>query len=231
MELDLPVPDHTILSRRGPGLELVEQKVPKTGALVIIVESTGLKIFGPGEWLAERHGGSKRREWRKLHLGLDPKSGKLVARDLTSRHVADVTALPGLLDQVDGRIDIFLADPAYDGKPTYRQLINRRQGLPLPRVVIPPRRPADAAAPGDDDLSQRSRHIRSIATHGRMAWQKSSGYNRRALVEAAISRYKRIIGGRLRARTLPTQQTEVAIAVQVLNRMAELGMPITERIA
>lgn len=154
-----------------------------------------------------------------------------MARDLTPRHVAAVTALPGLLNQVDGRIETFLADPAYDGKPTYRQLIDRRQGLPLPRVVISPRRSAGAVAPHDDDLSQRSRHIRNIAAHGRMAWQKSSGYNSRALVEAANSRYKRIIGGRLRARTLPTQQTEVAIAVKVLNRMAELGMPITERIA
>ncbi len=230
LDLDLPVPDHTTLSRRGPGLEKVEPKIPKAGALDIIVDSTGLRIHGPGEWLAERHGGENRRQWRKLHLGLDPDSSELVARDLTSRYVADVTVLPDLLKQVEGRIETFLADPAYDGDPTYSLLINRPQALPLPQAVIPPRRPPGAKAPSEDDLSQRSRHIRSIATHGRMAWQKSSGYNRRAIVEAAISRYRRTIGGQLRARSLPAQKAEVAVSVQILNKMAEIGMPDIVRV-
>lgn len=143
------------------------------------MDSTGLRIHSPGEWLAERHGGENRRQWRKLHLGLDPGSSELVARDLTSRYVADVTILPYLLGQVEGRIETFLADPAYDGDPTYSLLVNRPQALPLPQVVIPPRRPPGAKAPSEDDLSQRSRHIRSIATHGRIAWQ-----NRRATTGA-----------------------------------------------
>ncbi len=114
---------------------------------------------------------------------MDPKSSEIVASDLTTRFVADVRVLPDLLEQVDGRIETFLADPAYDGDPTYSLMINRPQALPLPQVVIPPRRSEGAAAPDDDDLSQRSQHIRNIAAHGRMAWQKSSGYNRRALVD------------------------------------------------
>ncbi|MCP4306674.1 MAG: IS5 family transposase [bacterium] len=230
MELDLPVPDHTTLSRRGPGLELVERKVLKKGALDIIVDSTGLRIHGPGEWLGARHGGEHRRQWRKLHLGLNPDTSDLVAWELTGNDVADPATLPDLLDQVDGRIGIFLADGAFDGEATYNLLIQRTQGLPLPEVVVPPRAGSVGRSGPTSAHGQSDRHIATIAEHGRMSWQKSSGYNRRALVEAAISRYKRIIGGQLRARSLPAQKAEVAVSVRVLNKMAETGMPDTVRV-
>jgi hypothetical protein len=230
MKLDLPVPDHTTLSRRGPGLELVKRKVPRAGALDIVVDSTGLRIHGPGEWLGARHGGEQRRQWRKLHLGLNPNNGELVAQELTGNDVADPTALPSLLDQVDGRIGIFLGDGAYDGEATYDLLIQRPQDLPLPEVVVPPRATSVERSGPTSARGQRDRHIATIAEYGRMSWQKSSGYNRRALGEAAISRYKRIIGGQLRTRSLPAQKAEVAISVRVLNKMAETGMPDTVRI-
>lgn len=230
LNLDLPVPDHTTLSRRGPGLELVERKVPGTDALDIVVDSTGLRIHGPGEWLGARQSGEHRRQWRKLHLGLDPDSDELVAWELTENDVADPTTLPDLLDQVDGRIGTFLADGAYDGEPTYDLLIQRSQDLPLPELVVPPRARSVERSGPTRAQSQRDRHIATIAAHGRMSWQKSSGYNRRALGEAAISRYKRIIGGQLRTRSLPAQRTEVAISVRVLNKMAETGMPDTVRV-
>lgn len=101
----------------------------------------------------------------------------------------------------------------------------------MPRVVIPPRGARDERTREFDLLHERDRHIHAIQSHGRMAWQKSSGYNRRALVETSISRFKRIIGGRLRTRSLPAQRVEAGIGVSILNKMARLGMPVTERVA
>ena len=101
-----------------------------------MVDSTGLKVYGPGEWQRERFGerktGKPRSAWRKLHIGIDPDDGEIVASDLTDHDVSDVTVLPDLLDQVEGRINRFLGDGAYDGDPTYRLLKQHRQALPLP---------------------------------------------------------------------------------------------------
>ena len=115
----------------------------------------------------------------------------MVAWDLTSRDMADVTALPDLLNQVEGRIETFLADAAYDGDPTYSLPIEWRQDLPLPRVVIPPRGARDERTRELDLLDTRDRHIHAIQSHGRMAWQKSSGYNRRALGETFNEPHRR----------------------------------------
>ncbi len=234
MGLDLPVPDHSTLSRRGGGLVRSRRLSSTKDSLDLVVDSTGLKIHGPGEWRQERFGdkktGKPRRSWRKLHLGIDPDNGDIVAADLTDKDVADVMALPGLLDQVDGHISKFLADGAYDGDPTYQLFIQRPQNLPLPEVIIPPRGVSQGLAKAKDLLRQRDRHVRAIQDQGRMAWQKSSGYNRRALVEATMSRYKRVIGPGLRSRILDTQKTEAMMGVDVLNHMFSLGRPVTERI-
>ena len=135
MGLDLPVPDHSTLSRRGRGLSCVRRLRSSKDSLDLVVDSTGLKILGPGEWrqerLAERKDGKPRRSWKKLHLGIDADNGDIVASDLTDKDVGDVTVLPDLLDQVEGRIHRFLGDGAYDGDPTYRLLTQRRQSSPF----------------------------------------------------------------------------------------------------
>jgi len=143
MGLDVSVPDHSTLSRRGRGLERLRRAPSTKDSLDLGVDSTGLKVYGPGEWQRERFGerktGKPRSAWRKLHLGIDPDDGEIVASDLTDHDVGDVTVLPDLLDQVDSRINSFLGDGAYDGDPTYRLLKQRRQALPLPEVIVPPR--------------------------------------------------------------------------------------------
>ena len=96
---------------------------------------------------------------------------------------------------------------------------------------MPPRAGAVPSEAAETAPTQRDRHLRSIAEHGRLGWQKASGYNCRALAEAAMSRYKRVIGDALRSRTDRRQATEVAIAVRALNRMLELGRPESVRIA
>ena len=154
MGLSLPVPDHSTLSRRGRGLSRSRRLQSSKDNLDLVVDSTGLKIYGPGEWrqerLEERKAGKPRRSWKKLHLGIDASNGDIVASDLTDKDVGDVTVLPDLLDRVDGRINRFLGDGAYDGDPTYRALKPRRQALPLPEVIVPPRGAGQGLARAED---------------------------------------------------------------------------------
>ena len=224
---DLRVPDHTTLSRRSSEFATRRPSVVAR-ARHLIVDSTGLKLFGQGEWNEERYGRS-RRTWRKLHLAIDANTGEVVASALTENDADDIGEVPGLLGQIDGEITSFIADGAYDGDPVY-QAVSRQQHDPPPDVVIPPRASAVLSTDSTDQQSQRDRHIQMIAEKGRMGWQKATGYGRRSLVETAIGRYKHLIGSTLRARSLAAQQGEVAIAVRALNRMIRVAKPISVRV-
>jgi hypothetical protein len=189
-----------------------------------------LKIFGEGEWLEKKHKTKrKRRSWRKLHLGLDLVSGQIVCSDLTTDDIGDPTALPGLLDQIDAPADLFLADGAYDGEPTV-QALSERFGSAI-EVTIPPPKNAILSPEAAQNPNARDRHIADIAAHGRMAWQKSSGYNQRSRIETQIGRWKAVIGPKLKARSFENQKTETKIGVRLLNRMTELARPKFERTA
>ncbi len=192
------------------------------------MDSTGLKLGGPGEWLGEKHGTKKRRAWRKLHLGLDADSGEIVAVELTRSDVDDGAPVGPLLDQVEGAVASFTGDGAYDREDVYGAVAERH---PEAAVIVPPRKGAVPSDAAETAPTQRDRHLQLIAERGRMGWQKASGYNWRALVEADIARFKRVIGDALRSHTDGRQATEVAIAVDVLNRMLELGRPEYVRVA
>jgi hypothetical protein len=226
---ELRVPDHTTLSRRSRSFAGRRPRAVPHGPLHLVIDSTGLKLFGQGEWDEEKHGRA-RRSWRKLHIAVDVDTGELVACVLTDNAVDDAGQVPALLGQIEGEIASVTADGAYDGDPVY-QAITSRQPDPLPDVVIPPRASAVPGTGEADAQSQRDRHIRLIAEKGRMAWQKATGYGRRSLAETAVGRYKAIIGPKLRARILPAQQGEVVVAAEVLNRMIRVAKPICIRVA
>jgi hypothetical protein len=196
----------------------------------LVVDSTGLKIFSEGDWCEEKHKSKrKRRSWRKLHLGLDLVSGEIVCSDLTKDDVGDPTALPDLLDQVDGPVDRFLADGAYDGEPT-SALRAVRFGSMI-EITIPPPKNAILSLNAAKDPTARDGHIAEIAALGRVAWQKASGYNQRSRGETLMGRWKAVIGPKLKARTFENQKTEADIGVRVLNRMTGLGRPSFKRTA
>jgi DDE family transposase len=226
--LDLAVPDHSTMSRRAETLAVPPRPRSATGPLHLLVDSTGLKLCGAGEWLIEKHGTKKRRSWRKLHIGVDVDTGQIVAAEVTTNDVDDGSRVGPLLDQVMAPVASFTGDGAYDRDDVYGAVAGRH---PEAAVVAPPRSTAVPSETAETAPTQRDRHLRMIAERGRMGWQKAAGYNRRALVEAAISRYKRVIGDALRFRTVSRQATEVAIAVNVLNRMLECGRPKSVRIA
>jgi Transposase DDE domain len=159
---------------------------------------------------------------------VDADTGRIEAVELTTSEVDDASRVGPLLDQVDGPIASLTGDGAYDRADVYGAVAERH---PEAAVVVPPRRDAVPSAAAETEPTRRDGHLRCIAERGRLGWQKASGYNRRALAEAAVSRYKRVIGGALRSRTDRRQAVEVAIAARALNRMLELGRPESVRVA
>jgi hypothetical protein len=228
MGLDLPVPDHSTLSRRARTLVVAPQIRTASGPVHLLVDSTGVKLSGPGEWLVEKHGTQRRRAWRKLHLGIDAKTGRIVASTLTTKEVDDAAELGPLLDQVEEPLAAVVADGAYDQDRVYDDVAEHSAEA---AVIVPPRATAVLSASAETDPTQRDRHLQVIAEHGRMSWQKTAGYNVRAGAEGAMSRYKRIIGDTLRSHSRPAQETETRIAVSILNRMLDLGRPESVRAA
>src|SRR4051794_24508156 len=229
LDLDLAVPDHSTLSRRAETLKLPKPRFGLgSGPVHLLVDSTGLRLCGPGEWLVEKHGIKRRRAWRVLHLATDADTGRIIASVLTDKDADDGSQVGPLLDQVDGPVASVTGDGAYDRDDVYVEVAARH---PAAAVVVPPRANAVPSAAAETAPTQRDAHLRCIAERGRMGWQKASGYNWRALVEADISRWKRVIGDGLRSQTDGRQAGEVAIAADVLNRMLELGRPEYVRIA
>ena len=192
----------------------------------ILVDSTGLKVYVDSEW--RKH--SNRRLWRKIHLVVDAQTGNILASELTTNKVGDASQVPILLAQIDESIGSVAADGAYDTQLVYDTLENHQASEPV-TILIPPRRRARRSGSGAISSACRDRHIQFIEGHGRRRWQKESGFNGRNLVETAMYRYKAIIGGRLRARSLASQRTETKVACSILNRMTELGMPDSYRAA
>jgi Transposase DDE domain len=219
--LDLAVPDHSPLSRRAETLEVPRPKVGEA-PVHLLVDSTGLRLCGPGGWLEEKHGSKRRRAWKVLHLGTDADTGQIVTSLLTSRDADDGSQVGPLLDRVDGSVTSFTGDGAYDRDDVYAAVAARH---PDAAIIVPPRSSAVPSGTAETAPTRRDVHLRCIAERGRMGWQRASGYNWRALVEADVSRWKRIIGDGLRSQTDRRQATEVAIAADVLDRMLDLGRP------
>ena len=217
------IPDFSSLSKRSIELPRhVLSKALEPGSLVI-VDSTGLKVYGKDEWHQEKHGVPARRTWRKLHLAVD-ENYQILACELTTPEVGDPTAVPDLLAQIEAPFKAFLGDGAFDGEPVSNAVLAKQ---PDAKVVVPPHKTAVYSEAGD---TQRDGHIRAIEERGRIAWQKENDYGLRSRVELAIQRYKRIIGNTMRARALPQQKTEAWVSASALNMMTNLGMPMSVKI-
>ena len=229
MKINLPVPDHTTLSKRGKDLKV---NLPKKAnqKLNIVMDSTGLKIYGEGEWKVRQHGVSKRRTWRKLHIGANPEDGEIQAVILTENSVSDDAAVAVLLKQIEQEIDEFAADGAYDKRKVYDGL---NAHSPNVKILIPPRKNARIWKHGNTKAERlkRDENLRSIRKHGRKAWKENSGYHVRSLSETTMFRLKTIFGDELSARLLETQTTQALVRCAALNKMTHLGMPQSYKVA
>lgn len=222
LNVELQVPDHTTLSRRCANLVVSSStrraKMDATDEpLHVIVDSTGMKIYGAGQWLEDKHGVKSFRKWRKLHLAIDAGSNEIIAETLTEQNTSDIGQIPDLLGQIDQPIASFMEDGAYDSDRTYQALRSHSPGV---SVIIPPRvRNLQDAPYGPPD--QRDWHSRTIAEHCRMKWQEVTEYGKRARVENAIGCYKSTNGTSLRSRKFANQKTEIKLGCGIRNCMLQ----------
>ena len=215
--LDLSAPHYSTLSRRAARLE-VRLKRLSPGPLHLAVDSTGVKLYGEGEWKVRLHGADRRRTWRKLHLCLDHRTQEVLACSMTEQYVLDRGELPRLLDEVEGEVAEVLGDGAYDVQDCYRAI--RGRGA---RSVIPPKKRARVR--GGPEFRDRDAAVLRGREVGRDEWKKEVGYHRRSLAETAMMRLKTIFSDKLRAREWKRQETELRLRCAALNRMTSLGMP------
>lgn len=224
--LDILCPHYSIFSRRAKGLRIPLRKPLKSGEkLNVVFDSTGVKIFGEGEWKVRKHGYAKRRTWRKIHVGMCLDSGQVVVSAMSSSNVSDDEAMIHMMGTLEGTpLGDILGDGAYDTVDC-REAVYDLGG----NSVIPPDKNAKeqrrSYIPALKERDRAIRRIQELGDEGRALWKKESGYHRRSRVETLMFRYKTVLGDRLSSRRRWTQATEVSIKLDALNRMVELGMP------
>jgi hypothetical protein len=222
LHLTVRIPEYSTLSRRRATLEVVLPRTPKKEALHMVVDSTGVKVFGEGEWKVRQHGYTRRRTWRKVHVGVDEASGEIVAAVVTTNSTHDSQELPDLLAQVEEEIAQVSGDGAYDRRGCYDAIRQRRA-----RAVIPPQHNAKIWQHGNTKAERlaRDENLRRIRQIGRAAWKRECGYHRRSLAETTMFRLKTLFGDRVSARSFAGQAAQVLVRCATLNRLTQLGMP------
>lgn len=224
MNAGVAIPHHTSLVKRAAKLRVSIHVDSSRGPIDVVVDSTGLKVYGEGEWKVRQHGADKRREWRKVHLAVDPDSHAIVAQLLTASGVHDGDAVKPLLEQIEQEVNAFYGDGAYDQWKVRDHLQEEKIDQ-----VIPPRRNAVIQQHGNssEEPLERDECLRQIRRDGREAWKESIGYHRRSLAETAMSRMKGSFGDRLKNRSGPNQIIEAALRCKILNAFVYLGMPLS----
>ena len=217
------VPHYSTLSRRQKSLTVTIPYRARSGPLHLVIDSTGLKVLGEGEWKVRKHGADKRRVWRKVHLVIDADSHEVRAVEMTANRHGDGEIVPGLLAQLpkSERIGVISGDGAYDTRGVYEVSAACQADL-----VVPPRRNGKPWKKRTTGATERNETLRAIRHLGRRLWKRWSGYHRRSLAETAMSRLKRL-GERLSARDPARQVAEVQIRCAILNTFNALGMPDT----
>lgn len=222
-KLDWRVPDFSTISRRQKTLQVQLPYQRSATALDLLVDSTGIKVLGEGEWKRKKHGAEYRRQWRKVHLGIDAHTLEIRAIEVTDNSVGDAPMLPGLLEQIppDEPIASVSTDGAYDTKGCHAAIAQRGA-----QAVIPPRKNGKPWKETWVGASVRNEALRTCQRLGCGVWKKWSSYHRRSLVETKMHCFKRL-GERVMARTFERQVTELHVRVALLNRFTQLGRPTT----
>ena len=225
--IEVATPSYSQLNRRARDLAITLD-VPPSDSIHLVADSTGLKVFGEGEWKVRKHGYSKRRTWRKLHLGVDERTGMIHAVCLTENDVDDAAQVKDMLDQVEVPVDTFSGRGAYDKSKCWDVLTEQ-----LIKPNIPPREDAVYWLDEKGNMLDHPRNkiLAHIDQFGRKAWKEHSGYHRRSLSETAMFRFKTIFGNNLYSRDFKQQQTEAQIKTKALNKMTAQGMPISVKVA
>lgn len=223
MTIGVPVMDYSTICRRQRKLKVPCIRNKKSNEPIhVVVDSTGLKVFGEGEWKVRRHGYSKHRMWRKLHLAINPDTGEILSHTLTTNSVSDGEEVPALLNSITDTITSLTGDGAYDIWNVYNDLQNRKI-LPIiaPKINARIKKHGNSA----EQPLYRDEAIRLIRKIGRKNWKQTVGYHRRSLIETAMFRYKTQFGDKPLAHSLVNQKVEAAINCRILNQFTSFGRP------
>ena len=225
--LDWAVPDFSTLCRRQKALNVSLPYREGNGPLNLLIDSTGIKAEGEGEWNARKHGGPKRRIWRKIHIGIDEETLEVRAVEVTTSNIGDAPMLPELLSQIpsDQEIGSVTGDGAYDTRKCHDAIAARGA-----HAVIPPRKNAKPWTPTSPGAIARNEAVNASRYLGRALWRRWSGYHRRSRVETKMHCVK-LLGQSLMAREFDRQVAEIQLRIAVLNRYTALGTPVTEPVA
>lgn len=224
MGAEVAIPNYTSLAKRAAKMKIDIVVSPSSGPIDVVVDSSGLKVYGEGEWKVRQHGIGKRRTWRKIHLAVDPASHQIVAEVLTGNDCHDADKAVELVEKTKAQVEIFYGDGAYDQWKVYDGLDNLNVD-----VVVPPRRNAKIKQHRNSNQEPlvRDECIRQIRRDGRKVWKQEVGYHRRSLAETAMYRLKSAFGDKLKNRKMKNQITEVAIRCKLLNMFALIGLPLS----
>lgn len=223
MKIDIRVMDYTTICRRQKNLKVPCMRHKKSCEPIhVVIDSTGLKVFGEGEWKVRRHGYSKHRMWRKLHLAINPDTGEILSHTLTTNSVSDGEEVPALLNSITDTIASLTGDGAYDIWNVYNDLQNRNI-LPIiaPKINARIKKHGNSA----EQPFYRDEAIRLIRKIGRQNWKQSIGYHRRSLIETAMFRYKTQFGDKPLAHSIANQKVEAGINCNILNQFTSFGRP------
>lgn len=230
MKLEMHVPDYTRICRRSKTLKIKNiliKKIDKGENLHIVMDSTGLKVYGEGEWKVRQHGYSKHRTWRKIHIALNPEDSMIHAAEMTTNGIDDASMVKPVLEKIKGRVKKFGGDGAYDKTKVYDTLEKVKI-----KPIIPPQKNARIKKHGNckGRTKPRDSAIRYIRKHGKKKWKKVHDYHKRSLAETTMFRYKTILGDKLQSRTYERQCVEALLSCKILNKMTLCGMPESEKI-
>lgn len=227
--IDLRVPSYSEMCKRSSVIRIKKEKYKKKSreaGIQISTDSTGLKVYGEGEWKVRKHGWSKHRTWQKLHMAVNPEDKIIISNELTGNNIDDADVVEELLKDINN-IASFIGDGAYDKNKVYELLESRKI-----KPIIPPRKNARIKKHGNKKGKRfaRDKNIRGIRKHGRKKWKQKIKYHKRSISETNMFRYKIIIGEKLKSRIIEKQKTESKIACKIINRMTKCGMPISIKI-
>ena len=221
MNLGIKSPDYSCISKRAQTVE-VSYRMPASGPVKhLAIDSTGLKVFGEGEWKVKKHGAEKRRVWRKIHLGIDTHTHQIIAAEVTTASVGDAEVLPTLLRPLRRKLEAVSGDGAYDTKQCYLEVAKKKA-----KPIFPPRSNAGYW----EEEHPRNEVVERLKAGELKEWKQESGYHRRSLSETAMYRYKQLISSKLSLRDYNGQVGEALSGVWALNKICTLGMPVRQEI-
>ena len=220
MDVELKSPNYSCISKRAKTVD-IKYRRRSTGAVRhLVVDATGLKVFGEGEWKVRTHGADKRRLWRKLHIAVDADTHQVIAAEVSLDNVTDPKVLPVLLNPLRRKIRQVSADGAYDTRNCYQTIARKKA-----KATIPPRKNAGIW----EGAHPRNEAVRALKAGQLKEWKVEEGYHERSLSETAMYRYKQLFSGKLSLRIYNAQYGEIMANIKSMNKISALGMPIRQR--